>query len=135
MIILAARQALHWLALYGGTPILVPQVSALTRQAAALPAEHATYAIEQLAHFRSYFAASSATYKNAHRSGSYVHGACEVPLLGDTIGYNLARTAEEQPNLLAVSSMSQQVRLATKTGRICQLEGFHHNMAAETHEL
>ena len=31
MIMLAARQALHWLALRGGTSLLVPHVSALTQ--------------------------------------------------------------------------------------------------------
>lgn len=133
MIILAARQALHRLGLRGKTSL--PQISALTRQAAALPAEDAAYAFEQLAGFRSYFTASSTQCKNARKSESYVHGACEISLLGDTIGYNLTRTTEEQPNLLVVSSISQQVRLATNTGRVCKLEGCYQNMAAETHEL
>ena len=132
---LAARQALHMLTLQGRTPFLEPQVSALMRRAAALPAEHAACAFEQLAHLRSYFVASSAKSKNARQSGSYVHGACETPLLDDTIGCNLTRTTEEQPDLLAVSSISQQVRLAITTGRTCKLEGCHHNLAAETLEL
>ena len=102
MIVLAAQWALHRLALHRRTPYLIPEITALTRQAAALRAENAAYT--QLAQFGSYFAASSIQPKGVSRLQSYVQGACTIPLLGDTIGYNLTRTAEEHPNLLAVSA-------------------------------
>lgn len=134
MIVPAARWALHGVALHSGTPCLIPEITALTRQAAALSAENAAY--PQLAHLRSYFAASSARHKEVSRLQSYVHGASNTPLLGDTIGYNLTRTAEEHPNLLAVSSISQQVSSlhATIYGTPRKLK-CRHNMAAETPEL
>src|SRR5215212_100156 len=42
---------------------------------------------------------------------SYVHGASPVPLLGETIGRNLDRTAERVPDRDAVVSVHQGVRL------------------------
>lgn len=134
MIVLAARWALHGLALHNGTPCLIPEITALTRQAAALRAENAAYT--QFPHLRSYFAASSAQHKEVSHQQSYVQGACNTPLLGDTIGYNLTRTAEEHPNLLAVSSISQQVSsvYATTYGHTMQAT-CRHNMAAEAPEL
>lgn len=134
MIVLAARWALHRLALHSGTPYLISEITALTRQAAALRAENAAYT--QLAQFGSYFAASSAQLKGVSRLQSYVHGACTTPLLGDTIGYNLTRTAEEHPNLLAVSSISQQVSstYATTYGTPCK-QKCQHNTAADAPEL
>jgi fatty-acyl-CoA synthase len=44
-------------------------------------------------------------------SGSYAHGASEVPLLGETIGANLERTALRVPDRLAIVSRHQDVRL------------------------
>jgi fatty-acyl-CoA synthase len=41
---------------------------------------------------------------------SYAHGASEKPLLGETIGDNLARTAAEHPNAEALVSCEQGVR-------------------------
>ena len=41
---------------------------------------------------------------------SYVHGAVETPLLGETIGQNLDRTAERFPDTLALIVRSQAVR-------------------------
>jgi non-ribosomal peptide synthetase component F len=44
-------------------------------------------------------------------SQSYAHGASEVPLLGETIGANLERTALRVPDRLAIVSRHQDVRL------------------------
>ncbi len=41
---------------------------------------------------------------------SYAHGACEEPLLGETIGRNLARTIERVPDRDALVSRHQEVR-------------------------
>ncbi|MDE2905417.1 MAG: AMP-binding protein, partial [Acidobacteriota bacterium] len=41
---------------------------------------------------------------------SYVHGAADVPLLGETIGANLRRTAERHPELDALVVASQNFR-------------------------
>jgi fatty-acyl-CoA synthase len=41
---------------------------------------------------------------------SYAHGACDVPLLGETIGANLCRTAERFPNRDAVVIRHQNYR-------------------------
>ncbi len=41
---------------------------------------------------------------------SYVHGACSVPLLGETIGENLRRTAERVPDAEALVVRHQQYR-------------------------
>src|SRR5687768_14386568 len=43
---------------------------------------------------------------------SYAHGASAVPLLGDTIGANLERTAREHPDRPALISRHQDVRLS-----------------------
>ena len=42
---------------------------------------------------------------------AYAHGAVPVPLLGETIGANLERTAGEHPDRLAMVSRHQDVRL------------------------
>ncbi|MDT8263291.1 AMP-binding protein, partial [Roseomonas sp. DSM 102946] len=41
---------------------------------------------------------------------SYVHGACETPLLSDTIGQRLDRTAETWPGRPALIDRGQGVR-------------------------
>jgi fatty-acyl-CoA synthase len=41
---------------------------------------------------------------------SYAHGACQEPLLGETIGVNLARTIERVPDGMALVSRHQDVR-------------------------
>jgi fatty-acyl-CoA synthase len=41
---------------------------------------------------------------------SYAHGACDEPLLGETIGRNLIRTIERVPDNLALVSCHQDVR-------------------------
>ena len=41
---------------------------------------------------------------------SYAHGASEKPLLGETVGDNLARTAAEHPDTEALVSCEQGVR-------------------------
>jgi fatty-acyl-CoA synthase len=41
---------------------------------------------------------------------SYAHGACDEPLLGETIGHNLARTADRVPEAEALVSCHQGVR-------------------------
>jgi fatty-acyl-CoA synthase len=41
---------------------------------------------------------------------SYAHGACDEPLLGETIGHNLERTASRVPDAPALISCHQQVR-------------------------
>src|SRR5919199_2704687 len=47
----------------------------------------------------------------AQASISYVHGASAVPLLGETIGQNLDRTAASFPDRDALVSVHQGVRL------------------------
>ncbi|QEC49420.1 AMP-binding protein [Baekduia soli] len=42
---------------------------------------------------------------------AYAHGASPVPLLGDTVGDNLARTAARHPDRLALVSRAQGLRL------------------------
>ena len=42
---------------------------------------------------------------------SYAHGASAVPLLGDTIGATLERTAREHPDRPALVSRHQDIRL------------------------
>ena len=42
---------------------------------------------------------------------SYVHGASPVPLLGETIGQNLDRTAAKVPDNDALVSVHQGVRM------------------------
>ncbi|MGH9023447.1 MAG: AMP-binding protein, partial [Acidimicrobiia bacterium] len=42
---------------------------------------------------------------------SYVHGAMDVPLLGETIGANLERTAQRVPDCEALVSRHQNLRL------------------------
>src|SRR5205823_12699477 len=41
---------------------------------------------------------------------SYAHGACDEPLLGETIGHNLERTAARVPDVEALISCQQGVR-------------------------
>ena len=41
---------------------------------------------------------------------SYAHGACEDPLLGETIGHNLERTIARVPDAEALVSCGQGVR-------------------------
>src|SRR5215831_5146462 len=43
----------------------------------------------------------------ANEAVSYVHGACDVPLLGETIGQNLDRTAARFPDRDALISVHQ----------------------------
>jgi fatty-acyl-CoA synthase len=42
---------------------------------------------------------------------SYVHGTGSIPLLGETIGENLRRTVERQPDRDALIVCSQNVRM------------------------
>jgi fatty-acyl-CoA synthase len=46
-----------------------------------------------------------------HSTPAYAHGASPVPLLGETIGANLERTAREHPDRLAMIARHQGVRL------------------------
>src|SRR3954454_16075241 len=54
---------------------------------------------------------------------SYAHGASDVPLLGETIGANLSRTAARVPDAEALVSCHQGVRLsyAELDGRVTRL--------------
>jgi hypothetical protein len=46
---------------------------------------------------------------------SYVHGASEIPLLGETIGRNLDRTVARVPDRDALVSVHQGIRLTTRS--------------------
>ena len=46
----------------------------------------------------------------SEQAGSYVHGARDVPLLGETLGQNLDRTAARMPDNIALIVRSQGVR-------------------------
>ena len=48
------------------------------------------------------------------RSPSYVHGASDVPLLGETIGENLKRTVDRVGNRDALVSVAQGYRATYK---------------------
>jgi fatty-acyl-CoA synthase len=48
---------------------------------------------------------------NAVSAASYVHGSSDTPLLGETIGANLERTAAAHPDAEALVSCNQDVRL------------------------
>ena len=46
---------------------------------------------------------------------SYAHGACAIPLLGETIGANLKRTAARVPDAPALISCHQGCATATRS--------------------
>ncbi len=72
--------------------------------------------------------AASSAGAFAREQASYVQGACTQPLLGETIACNLAKTVQQYPNKLAVSSFHQKVRhLCTRlqTTLICSCDHSH----------
>ena len=64
---------------------------------------------------RSHGTVACSAFGFAGDQASYVHGASTQQLLGDTIGRNLAKTVQNIPDKLAVSSMHQKVSRTHKS--------------------
>ena len=68
--------------------------------------------------FRSHGTVACSAFGLAGDQASYVHGASAQKLLGDTIGRNLAKTVQNFPDKLAVSSMHQKVSRTHKSSSL-----------------